>query len=118
MTLDFKPFCLFIHKAAANDKLGLMKRYLSNNPECDLNITDPEGWTALHWACANNSLACFGYLIDQYVDVNKLDDKGWSPLLVAAAARNQYFVDVLLRVGADPNQLTDQGSAYWELMLV
>ncbi len=73
----------------------------------DVNITQVDGSTALHWAAHRNDLASAELLIGKGAKVNAANDYGVTALSLACTNGNAAMVETLLQAGADPN------SAQW-----
>ena len=62
----------------------------------NVNTVDNVGWTALHWAVANNKLDIVEKLMNHPgIDVNTVDNVGWTALMYAAR-NNQLDVVISL----------------------
>ena len=73
--------CLMI--AAANDRAEVVSLLLQQ-PTIEVNRRGPINWTALHWACVNNSEATLRRLLSATgVDVNPLSGTNFTPIMVA-----------------------------------
>lgn len=69
----------------------------------DVNRTQGDGATALHWAVHRDDLEITKLLVRAGADVNKTNDFGVMPISLAAINRNALIIDTLLRAGADAN---------------
>eukprot|EP01065_Artemidia_motanka_P048441 TRINITY_DN7795_c0_g2_i1.p1 TRINITY_DN7795_c0_g2~~TRINITY_DN7795_c0_g2_i1.p1 ORF type:complete len:981 (+),score=279.86 TRINITY_DN7795_c0_g2_i1:265-2943(+) len=76
-----------------------------------VDTVDAQGWTALHWAAANNSSAqILDFLVGRMkADVNALTENQWTPLHFAVYNDNTAVTEVLLRLGAQTSVRDDQG---------
>ena len=72
--------------------------------EADLNISDKNGETPLHFAASHGNTRCIEWLIEQGADVGALDRKNRTPL--HSAAYKGGSVELLIQHGADIH-LTD-----------
>lgn len=81
------------HKAV----LALLKQGI------DVNATQPDGATALHWAAYSNVDRTADLLIRAGADVNAKNELGATPLWLAANEGNAGMIERLLKAGADPN---------------
>ena len=70
----------------------------------DVNATQGDGATALHWAAHWNDRDTVDRLIDAGADVDAANELGATPLWVGCASRNTEVVERLLTAGADPNR--------------
>ena len=71
--------------------------------QVDVNASQPDGATALHWATYVDSSAIAQLLIDAGADVNATNDYGVTPLALACDNAAGNLVAHLLDAGADPN---------------
>ena len=69
----------------------------------NVNLPQPDGATALHWAAHRDDLAMADMLIRAGADVNVAEDGGVMPLAVACGNGSVAMVDRLLTAGANPN---------------
>jgi uncharacterized protein len=69
----------------------------------DVNTTEPDGSTALHWASYRDDGESADLLIRAGARVNAANDLGATPLWVAAQNGSDAMVRRLLAAGADPN---------------
>src|SRR5262245_7551376 len=75
----------------------------------DVNATEPDGTTALHWAAYQNDAETAGLLIRAGANVNAATALGITPLKLAASNGNASFVAALLKAGAEPNVTSGEG---------
>ncbi|XP_030764218.1 DNA-binding protein RFXANK isoform X2 [Sitophilus oryzae] len=73
--------------------------------ESDVDITDENELTALHWACAYGQYNAVELLISYGADVNKLGPEEESPLILAASGGHHDVVKLLLTSKADVNHV-------------
>jgi len=69
----------------------------------DVNATEPDGTTALHWAVHQDDLDLAERLIKAGAKVNLANDYGSTPMSEAANVGNAAMIDMLLKAGADAN---------------
>lgn len=69
----------------------------------DVNATQGDGATALHWAVHYDDLAVSDLLLRAGSRVNVANDLGVTPLYLACTNRNAAMVEKLLNAEADPN---------------
>ncbi len=67
----------------------------------DVNATEPDGATALHWAVHWEDVETTDLLIHAGAKVNVVNDLGVTPLTMAAASGNAVIIEKLLAAGAD-----------------
>jgi ankyrin repeat protein len=75
----------------------------------DVNATESDGSTALHWAARKNNLEIIGLLIGAGAKVNAATRYNITPLALAAANGNAAIINRLLENGADPNGTSREG---------
>ena len=68
-----------------------------------MNNVDDNGFTALHWACANGQLGTVEFLIKNSGDVGVAGNQGETPLLLASCYGFIEIVKYLLSIGVDVN---------------
>ncbi len=69
----------------------------------DVNASQVDGMTALHWAAYQDDLETVELLVRAGADVQAANRYGVTPLSLACANRNEAMVGLLLKAGADPN---------------
>jgi ankyrin repeat protein len=69
----------------------------------DVNATQGDGATALHWAVHLDDLSTVDQLIKAGAKVNAADDTGVTPLYLSCMNRHTAVVERLLAGGANPN---------------
>ncbi len=74
--------------------------------KADVNATQPDGTTALHWAAHWNDLDTVKMLLAAGANPKAANRFGASPLSEAAALGNPLLVEALLNAGADAKSLT------------
>ena len=75
----------------------------------DVNATEPDGATALHWAARTNDLETAEMLIRARANVKAANRYGVTPLYLAATNGNATMIELLLKAGADPNTALPEG---------
>ena len=75
----------------------------------DVNLTQADGGTALHWAAHWNELAIGKRLLSSGAKANAVNDYGVSPLFLAATNGSAPMVEVLLAAGANANAALPTG---------
>ena len=75
----------------------------------DVNVPQPDGATALHWAAYWNDLETVDLLIGAGARVNAANVYGVTPLSLACTNRNAAMVEKLVTTGADANATTSTG---------
>jgi uncharacterized protein len=69
----------------------------------DVNVPQPDGMTALHWAAHLNDLETAKLLVKNSANVKAENRYGVTPLSLACGNGNTELVELLLNAGADPN---------------
>jgi ankyrin repeat protein len=87
--------------AAEQGKAKLVRSLLADG--ADVNATQVDGMTALHWAAYHDDLATARMLIEAGADANATNRYGVASLSLAATNGNAAFVQLLLDAGADQN---------------
>ena len=87
--------------AARNADHDAVRRLLQG--KVDVNATEPDGTTALHWASYRDDGESADLLIRAGARVNAANDLGATPLWTASVNGSAAMVRRLLAAGADPN---------------
>jgi ankyrin repeat protein len=69
----------------------------------DVNATQVDGTTALHWAAYNDDVESAALLVKSGANVNAVNRYGLPPLIQACTNGNSAMVKLLLEAGADAN---------------
>jgi ankyrin repeat protein len=77
----------------------------------DVNVTQADGATALHWAAHWDDAGLAGLLLRAGARVDVANDFGVTPLLLAAGNGRPAMIALLLEAGADPNLAATNGEA-------
>jgi ankyrin repeat protein len=77
--------------------------------KADVNGTQGDGATALHWAVFREDVATTNLLIQAGANVKAANHEGATPLSLACQAGNATIVETLLKAGADPNEKLPNG---------
>ena len=77
----------------------------------DVNETQLDGATALHWAVHRDDLDTAKLLIEAGANVNATNDLGVMPLSLACTNRNTTMVETLLKAGANSNAVLMTGES-------
>lgn len=89
----------------------LIKSALDTSPK------DTQGWTPLHYACANGHFASAELLIENGADIDTPDDQGWTPLFWASFTGSLDIVRLLLSNHAKYTRRSKSGSTalHWAI---
>ena len=79
--------------------------------QVDVNVSEPDGTTALHWAAHGDDPEILQLLIRAGANVNASNDYGVTPLSLACLTGNAATVDALLKAGGDPEARTSGETA-------
>ena len=93
--------------AAKEQDRVLLRKLLDRR--ADVNASQADGATALHWAAYWDDLETLNLLIEAGARVNAANDLGVTPLSLASANGSPALVGALLKAGADPNTLPSTG---------
>jgi ankyrin repeat protein len=74
-----------------------------------VNVTQPDGATALHWAVHWENVELADLLLNAKANVNVANDLGVTPLVMAATSGNARLIEKLLAAGADANAALESG---------
>lgn len=75
----------------------------------DVNATQGDGATALHWAAYRDDLESADLLIRAGAKVNAVNDVRATPLMMASVTGNPLVIGRLLKAGANPNLALESG---------
>jgi ankyrin repeat protein len=71
--------------------------------KAEVNATQADGMTALHWATYHDDLDQVKLLLESGADAKAANRYGVTPLALACANGREEIVEMLLEAGADPN---------------
>jgi len=77
--------------------------------QADVNATEPDGTTALHWAARANDRETAGLLLRAGARVAPGNRYGVTPLRLAAINGSAPMIELLLEAGASPNTANAEG---------
>jgi uncharacterized protein len=87
--------------AAANNNREAVRALIERH--ADVNIAQPDGTTALHWAARWDDLEAADLLIHAGANPKTANRDGATPMFLAAQNGNAAMIEMLLKAGADPN---------------
>jgi ankyrin len=93
--------------AAKNGDKGAVRAFLQQG--ANVNATQADGATALHWASYRDDVDSADLLIRAGADVNAANDLGATPLWTACLNGSSAMVRRLLQAGANPNRALAAG---------
>ncbi|MBL8229466.1 MAG: ankyrin repeat domain-containing protein [Bryobacterales bacterium] len=105
--LDAAEAARSIADAAQQRDRHALQAMLTNG--ADVNATQPDGTTALHWAAYEDDLDTAKMLIRGRANVKAVNRYGMTPLSLACTNGNGAMVSLLLDAGSDPNTVLPGG---------
>jgi len=75
----------------------------------NINATEADGFTALHWAAQRNDMQLVELLISAGANAKASTRYNITPLYLAAVNGNAAVIERLLKAGADPNGVSQEG---------
>ena len=75
----------------------------------DINASEADGFTALHWAAQRSDLQLVELLLGAGANVKTSTRYNITPLYLAAMNGNAAMIERLLNAGADPNGTAEEG---------
>jgi len=101
------PVVPLVQAVKQADKVAV--RAMLQQPQIDVNLSEPDGMAALHWAAYLDDLETADLLIRAGANVKAANRYGVTPLLLASANGNATLIEQLLKAGADPNTARPEG---------
>ncbi len=77
--------------------------------QSDVNATEPDGFTALHWAAQRNNLEIADLLLTAGAKANAANRYKITPLSLAATNGSAPMIEGLLKAGVDANSTSEEG---------
>ena len=105
VTNNYGDTCLIFAASRGHTEIV---RYLVGLKEVEVDHTDDEDGTALHWAADNNHADVVQVLIDAGANIEVRDNNGYSPLLWSCSSGSLDVAKLLVRAGARV-RVTDNG---------
>jgi ankyrin repeat protein len=87
--------------AARNGDIKTLRTLLARG--LDVNATEPDGSTALHWAADRGDVVAVDLLLRRGANPSMANRYGVTPLALAAGGDNAAVIGLLLKAGAGPN---------------
>ena len=75
----------------------------------DVNASEADGMTALHWAVRANDMDTMQLLLRSGANAKAANRYGVTPLSLAATNGNAAMIEALIKSGADPNAALPEG---------
>jgi uncharacterized protein len=94
-------------EAVKGDDAARVKSLLAQH--ADVNATEADGSTALHWAAQRDNAAIARLLIAAGANVKAATRYNITPLWLACGNGDAAIVEALLQAGADPNEIAEEG---------
>ena len=85
-----------------------------NLPLEDINKPNNNGNYILPWACANDQVDIFTYLVENGANINIVGANGYSPLHYAYANGHLTIIDLLEKKGANQHAKDKDGREPWQ----
>ena len=102
-TIAAAPLDSRLLNAVKNKDVESVRALLKQRSGIDVNATQGDGATALHWAAHRDDLPIADLLIRAGARANVANDVGTTPLHLACTNRSAAMVERLLAAGANPN---------------
>ncbi|PAA78886.1 hypothetical protein BOX15_Mlig033138g3 [Macrostomum lignano] len=83
--------------------------YLTETLECDIQATNNEIKTAMHYACMDKTNDALMHLLEAESPFDTQDHDGMTPFMISSAQGSESLVTVLKSVGADVNRRNHAG---------
>lgn len=93
--------------AAKDSDLAQVRALLKQH--ADVNASEPDGTTALHWAARSDDIELAKLLIAAGANVRAADRYGMTALTLAAMRGSAPMLELLIRAGAEPNTALPEG---------
>ncbi|XP_027174073.1 uncharacterized protein LOC113773636 [Coffea eugenioides] len=107
---------LFLHDAAAMNRLDILEILCLGYSDIDMNSTDSRGQTALHLAAHHGHLDVVRFLVSEGSDPDVVDGKGWAPLHYATREAHVEAVEFLLEHSVSAKYaVTKEGKTAFDL---
>src|SRR5262245_22243301 len=108
--------CVAIGSAAPSNDRRLIDAVKSNNRraarpligQVDVNATEADGSTALHWAAQRDNVEIADLLIAAHANVKAATRYNVTPLSLACTNGNATLIEHLLKAGVDPNATSQE----------
>lgn len=94
-------------EAVKNQDVSAVRSLLAQR--ADVNATEADGSTALHWAAQRDNAEIVDLLIAAGANVKAATRYNITPLFLACANGNAGIIEHLLNAGADPNGTSEEG---------
>ncbi len=90
-------------------KINDVERLITLAKMIDVNMTDSESDTLLHYAIKFDAFECMRVLLENKADANKANKYGETPLFLAAKMGKENYIKLLFRYGANVNARNNLG---------
>src|SRR5262249_10934479 len=98
-----------LSSAAMQNDISLVRSLLQQ--KADVNASQNDGMTALHWAAYKDNLEIARLLVAAGADVKRVTRIGKiNPLFMAATNGSAAMIELLLKAGADVNSTNELGT--------
>eukprot|EP00656_Telonema_subtile_P052616 TRINITY_DN7382_c0_g1_i2.p1 TRINITY_DN7382_c0_g1~~TRINITY_DN7382_c0_g1_i2.p1 ORF type:complete len:207 (+),score=32.84 TRINITY_DN7382_c0_g1_i2:66-686(+) len=92
---------LKLRDAVRQGDVDQARHLVRENKLCDVNFTDSQGWSALHYACRNGDNLLADWLIRSGAHVTKVDHSGLTSLMYACRNGHLCAAELLVTSGAN-----------------
>lgn len=105
--IQFSEPTLFLAACASGDYDEIDR--LLRDCQVDINVSNVDGLTALHYACIDDNPQLVRHLLQAGANVNAVDNEGWSVLHATASCGHVEVAEILLQFGADSSLVNADG---------
>lgn len=105
-----------LHKAVLNNDFGVIKGLIESS--CDLNLLDPEGYSALVLAIRENNLQTARLLLESGCNVNIGGGIYGSALHLAIAKNDSFLVSQLIKAGSKMDLQNCDGNSPLHILMI
>lgn len=105
--IQFSEPTLFLAACASGDYDEIDR--LLRDCRVDINVSNVDGLTALHYACIDDNCELVRHLLQAGANVNAIDNEGWSVLHATASCGHVKVAEILLQFGADSSLVNVDG---------
>jgi ankyrin repeat protein len=104
---DLRPVDRQLIDAVKNSDAHAVRSMIQQH--ADVNATEADGFTALHWAAQRDNLEIANLLIAAGANVKAASQYNITPLSLACTNGDAAMIERFLKAGADPNATSEEG---------